>query len=65
MEGGAAEDVRRTSTTSEANVGIPPAANEIVEADERVRVVLFSDVRISMSEKLCLTRVDRIECVVE
>ena len=55
-EEGANEDVRRTSTTSEVNVGVPPAANEIVEADERVRRVLFSDVRIFMNEKLCLTR---------
>ena len=52
IDGGVNEDVRRTSRTSGLDVGIPPAANEIVEADERVRRVLFSDVGISTSKGL-------------
>jgi hypothetical protein len=38
------DDMRRASRTSLTATAIPPTANEVVEADDRVRQVLFSDV---------------------
>jgi hypothetical protein len=47
---GTPEDMRRASRTSLNATAIPPTANEVVEADDRVRQVLFSDVDPSTAE---------------